>query len=100
VDLIAQTGILGTAVFVLFTLSLFRVGMRLYTGQANGFPRAYAAACVAGLVATLISGFLGDWFLPFVYNIGLAGLRASILFWVFMGGLLMLYMEQENSSNP
>lgn len=100
VDLIAQTGILGTAVFVLFTLSLFRVGMRLYIGQANGFPRAYAAACVAGLVATLISGFLGDWFLPFVYNIGLAGLRASILFWVFMGGLLMLYMEQENSSNP
>ncbi len=92
VDLLAQVGILGTAVFLLFAASLFRVGMRLYAGLPDGFPRAYAAACVAGLVATLISGFLGDWFLPFVYNIGLAGLRSSILFWVFLGGLLAIYM--------
>jgi len=94
VDLIAQTGILGTAIFLLFAWSMFRVGMRLYVKLPDGFPRAYAAACVAGLVATLISGLLGDWFLPFVYNIGLAGLRSSILFWVFLGGLLGLYMSE------
>jgi hypothetical protein len=46
------------------------------------------------LVATLVSGMLGDWFLPFVYNVGLAGMRSSILFWVFMGGLLSLYMNR------
>jgi hypothetical protein len=68
--------------------------MRLYATLPDGFPRAYAAACVAGLIATLISGFLGDWFLPFVYNIGLGGMRASILFWVFLGGLLGLYMNK------
>lgn len=98
VDLIAQTGILGTAIFLLFAWSLFRVGMRLYSGLPDGFPRAYAAACVAGLVATLISGFLGDWFLPFVYNIGLAGMRSSILFWVFMGGLLGMNMRHSNET--
>lgn len=97
VDLIAQTGILGTAVFVLFAGSMFRVGMRLYAGLPNGFARGYAAACVAGLVATLVSGMLGDWFLPFVYNIGLEGLRSSILFWLFMGGVLGLFMSQEKN---
>jgi O-antigen ligase len=94
VDLIAQTGIIGTMLFALFALSMFRIGMRLYATLPDGFPRAYAAACVAGLIATLISGFLGDWFLPFVYNIGLGGMRASILFWVFLGGLLGLYMNK------
>ena len=99
VDLIAQTGIIGTALFALFTWSMFRIGMRLYTSMPDGFPRAYAAACVAGLIATLISGFLGDWFLPFVYNIGLGGMRASILFWVFLGGLLGLYMNNRSEEN-
>jgi len=100
VDLIAQTGILGTAVFVLFVASIGRAGWRLYRQLPNGFARAYAAAAVAGLIATLISGMLGDWFLPFVYNIGLEGMRSSVLFWVFMGGLLGLYMSQTTSSNP
>lgn len=92
VDLIAQTGILGTAVFVLFIASIGRAGWSLYRQLPNGFARAYAAAAIAGLIATLVSGMLGDWFLPFVYNIGLEGMRSSVLFWVFMGGLLMLDM--------
>jgi hypothetical protein len=39
------------------------------------------------MVAT---GMLGDWVLPFVYNIGLAGFRASVLGWLFLGGLVSL----------
>jgi O-antigen ligase len=93
VDIIAQTGLLGLLVFLAFAGVMGRVGLRLFAALPDGFPRAYAAACLAGLVATLISGLLGDWFLPFVYNIGLAGMRSSILFWVFMGGLLVLYMR-------
>lgn len=31
---------------------------------------------------------LGDCVLPFVYNIGLIGLRASMLGWLFLGGLV------------
>jgi O-antigen ligase len=95
VDLIAQTGLIGTAVFLLFAFSMGRVAWGLYRRLPAGFTRGYAAACFAGLIATLISGMLGDWFLPFVYNIGLSGLRSSILFWVFLGGLLALYVRQD-----
>lgn len=90
VDLIAQTGLLGTALFAVFCVAVGGVGLRLYNNLPDGFARGYAAACLAGLVGTLASGMLGDWFLPFVYNVGLAGMRSSILFWIFMGGLLAL----------
>jgi hypothetical protein len=30
---------------------------------------------------------LGDWIIPFVYNIGMTGFRASVFAWLFMGGL-------------
>jgi hypothetical protein len=38
----------------------------------------------------LISGLLGDWFLPFLYNISTAGFRSSLIGWFFVGGLLAL----------
>lgn len=90
VDLIAQTGLIGLGVFFAFAYSIERTGWDLYRRLPNGFARAYTAACIGGLIATLASGMLGDWFLPFVYNIGLAGMRSSILFWIFLGGLLAL----------
>jgi hypothetical protein len=33
---------------------------------------------------------MGDWVIPFVYNIGMAGFRASVLAWLFMGGLVVI----------
>lgn len=33
---------------------------------------------------------LADWILPFVYNIGFPGFQASVLVWLFMGGLVAL----------
>ena len=33
---------------------------------------------------------LADWFLPFVYNIGFVGFQASVLVWLFLGGLVSL----------
>jgi hypothetical protein len=33
---------------------------------------------------------LGDWVLPFIYNVGLNGMRASLLGWIFLGGLVAL----------
>ncbi len=98
VDIIAQVGFIGLGVFLAFTAVMASVGWKLYRALPDGFARAYAAACLAGLIATLVSGMLGDWFLPFVYNIGLAGMRSSILFWVFMGGLLALAMKMAADS--
>lgn len=91
VDIIAQTGLLGMAVFIGFVAVMAKVGWKLYRGLPYGFARAFAAACLAGLIATLTSGMLGDWFLPFVYNVGLDGMRSSTLLWLFLGGLLSLY---------
>ena len=33
---------------------------------------------------------LADWILPFVYNIGFPGFQASVLVWLFLGGLVAL----------
>jgi hypothetical protein len=33
---------------------------------------------------------LGDWIIPFVYNVGLKGFRASVLGWIFLGGLVVI----------
>jgi hypothetical protein len=38
----------------------------------------------------MASGVLGDWVLPYVYNITIRGMRASILPWLFFGGLIAI----------
>jgi hypothetical protein len=40
--------------------------------------------------------------LPFVYNIGIAGFRASMLAWLFLGGLVALEQAVSHSllTNP
>jgi hypothetical protein len=39
----------------------------------------------------LVAGMLGDWVIPFVYNVGLSGFRASVLGWIFLGGLVVIH---------
>jgi hypothetical protein len=38
--------------------------------------------------------------LPFVYNIGFTGFRASVLAWLFLGGLISLEHVYLAKSNP
>jgi hypothetical protein len=38
----------------------------------------------------VVVGMFGDWVLPFFYNIGLNGFRASMLGWLFLGGLVSI----------
>lgn len=90
VDLIAQTGILGLVCFLWFMAELASLGWRLRARVPVGFARAYVLGALGGLAGVLVSSMLGDWFLPFIYNIGLAGMRASILGWLFLGGLVAL----------
>ncbi|MFQ5434807.1 MAG: O-antigen ligase family protein [Anaerolineae bacterium] len=91
VDIIAQTGILGLACFVWFVTAVSRMGWRLRMSvPTGGFEQAFVYGTLGGLMATVLAGMLGDWVLPFVYNIGLAGMRASILPWLFLGGMLAL----------
>lgn len=90
VDILAQIGLLGLGCFIWFAWSIGRLGWRLSQTAPAGFPRAYAVGALGGLVGTLAAGMLGDWVLPFVYNVGLNGFRASLLGWLFLGGLVVI----------
>jgi O-antigen ligase len=90
VDIIAQTGIIGLACFFWFAFEVWRVGWGIREKVPDGFAKAYVIGALGGLVATLVSGMLGDWILPFVYNVGLQGFRSSLIGWLFLGGLIAL----------
>jgi O-antigen ligase len=86
IDILAQMGVLGLILFGWLMAAIGRVAWSLRQ-RVSGFSRGYVFGCLAGLAATLASCMLGDWLLPFVYNIGLAGFRASMVAWMFLGGL-------------
>jgi hypothetical protein len=90
IDLIAQTGLAGLFCFLWIFLELGRLGWRLRERLPEGFSIAYVYGVLGGLVGTLVSGLLGDWVLPFVYNVGMRGFRASVVGWLFLGGLVAL----------
>jgi len=87
VDLIAEVGLVGLLCFLWIFFEFGQLGWRLGNQLKNGFARSYAYGVLAGVAASLMAAFLVDWILPFVYNIGFNGFRASILMWIFFGGL-------------
>jgi hypothetical protein len=97
VDIAAQTGLLGLVCFVWFAWELSRLSWDLKLIVPDGFARAYVLGAFGGLVATLVSGMLADWVLPNVYNITLSGMRASVMGWIFLGGLMSLWVMTRNS---
>src|SRR3990172_12789183 len=92
IDLLAQTGLLGTAAFLWYSISTGALLWRLRGYQRfSGFLRALSYSLFGGLIGTLASGMLADWFFPFVYNITLAGMRDAIPGWIFLGAVLSLH---------
>lgn len=89
-DLLGQMGIAGLLAFLWLVIALFVDIRRGYEAEEDPFARAYLAAATGGLAGMLFAGLLGDWILPFVYNIGLAGLRDSYLGWMMLGGVVLL----------
>jgi O-antigen ligase len=90
IDMVAQTGLIGLALFGWLIIALARSGWKLRRAAGDGFSRGYVNAALAGLAGIFVSGFLGDWFLPFLYNVGIPGFRASLFAWLFLGGLVAL----------
>jgi O-antigen ligase len=90
VDIIAQVGLIGLACFMWFMWEVGRLGLELRHEAKEGFQYAFVIGVLGGLAGTLIAGMLGDWLLPFVYNVGLHGYRSSVFFWLFLGGLVAL----------
>jgi O-antigen ligase len=77
IDILAQMGIIGLLCFLWFFWEAGRLGWRLKDNVPKGFTYAYVIGALGGLIGTLASGMLGDWILPFVYNVGLHGFRLA-----------------------
>lgn len=89
-DIVAQTGLIGLFCFVWLLYSIFRLAWKLLQKAPEGFEKAYVVGTIGGIAGIAASAMLGDWLLPFVYNIGYEGFRASALAWIFLGGLLVI----------
>jgi O-antigen ligase len=90
VDIIAQMGIIGLAIFLWLFWEIGRLGWWLRDRVPGGFAQGYVYGALGGLAGTLMAAALADWLLPFAYNIGFSGFRSSILAWIFLGGLVSL----------
>ena len=90
IDIIAQIGVLGLLAILWFAWEEWKLGWSMLKQNLGGFGNAYVVGAMGGLVGMLVAGMLGDWVIPFVYNVGLKGFRASVLGWIFLGGLVAL----------
>ncbi|HQZ69994.1 MAG TPA: O-antigen ligase family protein [Anaerolineae bacterium] len=89
-DILGQMGVVGVVIVLWLFAMLFRQALRVFGAEQPGFVKAYAVACAGGLMGMAAAGMLGDWFLPFVYNIGFRGFKDSYLGWLLLGGLTLL----------
>ena len=97
IDIFAHTGLVGLGLFLWFVGRLLLLVGRLWSAFQSDFARAYIGGALAVTSSSLVLMLLADWFLPFVYNIGFAGFQASILSWMFLGGLLVYEKECQAS---
>jgi len=92
IDIIAQTGILGSF-FILWFFGAqawgnYKLRLKLQ-GQGN-FAESLSVAVLGGTAGCIIAMALGDWLLPFAYTQGIIGFDLAMLNWLFMGSLWAL----------
>ncbi len=91
IDMIMQTGILGLICFIWVGVAVGIYGWNVLKRTPHGgFAHAYVLGAMGGLVAMYVSAALGDWILPFFYNVSLNGFRSSVLGWLFLGGIVLV----------
>ena len=94
-DVLAQTGVVGSFIFLWLLVQLLRVG--LFTRQALAskfdFREMLANATLGGLVGAIVGMALGDWVLPFAFNQTIAGFDNALYTWLFFGCMVSLYLS-------
>ena len=90
IDIFSQTGLIGLGLFLWFMGSVLLLALRLARRYKSGFVAGYATGMLAAWFAIMVVMLLLDWFLPFVYNVGFPGFQASVLVWLFFGGLVAI----------
>lgn len=89
IDIVAQTGVAGLVCILWFfwRVSKLCLSLRLRVPQ-DGFVYAFVLAACGGLVGMFVATMLGDWVIPFFYNVGVNGFRAAVFGWLFLGALV------------
>lgn len=93
-DILAQTGVIGFGIYIWLLVSFGRLGNRVrraLSGRRN-FEEAFANATLAGLFGALAGMMLGDWVIPFAYNQTISGFDNASYTWIFLGGMVALYL--------
>ena len=73
-------------------------GEKIYSAWDNVARKRAFQAPVDSDIGLLNGKVLSTWLLPFVYNIGLSGFRASILAWIFIDRVIFPEQVLRNSS--
>jgi O-antigen ligase len=101
VDVIAQTGVLGFAVYIALWLSIGWITLKTYfIAPKIGFLRGLANSLLVIYGLTLVVMMLGDWVIPFPYTQTLAGISYTIWAWMFAGMSIGLYHYCKASISP
>jgi hypothetical protein len=90
IDIIAELGLVGISLFLWMLYAIFRTGWLQRERMPTPFLRGFNYGVLAGFVGTLIAMGLGDWHIPFVYNIGIPGFDFAVFGWLLIGGMLAL----------
>ncbi|MBP1464883.1 O-antigen ligase family protein [Candidatus Chloroploca sp. M-50] len=84
-DILAQFGFVGMAVWIWFTVASVRYGWRVMSNAPEGLLRITAMTSLSGWIAAQFSMIFGDWMLPFAYNQGITGFSYIVYNWIFLG---------------
>jgi O-antigen ligase len=95
IDILAQTGVYGFSMFILFWLSTTFMAIKLFFAlpKKNDFIHALGLTLIAFNAAIYVTMMLGDWITPFTYTQGLAGIDYDIWPWMMTGLTVALYYE-------
>jgi hypothetical protein len=97
VDLFSHVGLLGLAIFLWFMAEVALLALRLRKRTLSGFVNGYINGALAAWTGIMVIMVFADWFLPFVYNVGFPGFQASVLVWMYLGGIVAIntFLEKE-----
>lgn len=105
-DILAQNGVVGMTLFIVMAVTFIRQALqtrKLYLGRGD-YQEAFVNATLGGLLASLVAMMLGDWVLPFAYNVTIMGFDHAMHVWFCVGMMLslrhMALSQQAGAATP
>lgn len=99
VDIFAEIGLVGFSIFMWMLYAIFRTGFSQRNDMPTPFLKGMNYGLLGGFVGTLFAMGLGDWHIPFVYNIGIPGFDFAVYGWLLTGAMLALQSLRVSQAN-